>query len=172
MLELLAERYPGMELVGLDFSPNMLQVAKERLAGFANVSLEQGDAMHLGYADGSFDCVVSAFALRNMASCERAVGEIARVLKPGGVVCCMDSFVPECRALLPLYRLYFKRLMPLIGGRDKQAQGIRLAVQEHGGLRLGGGACRDAEALGNSGYGEAELHVWSVRMHSWQEVIE
>lgn len=123
MLELLAERYPGMELVGLDFSPNMLQVAKERLAGFANVSLEQGDAMHLGYADGSFDCVVSAFALRNMASCERAVGEIARVLKPGGVVCCMDSFVPECRALLPLYRLYFKRLMPLIGGRDKQAPG-------------------------------------------------
>lgn len=116
MLELLAERYPGMALVGLDFSPNMLQVAKERLAGFANVSLEQGDAMHLGYADGSFDCVVSAFALRNMASCERAVGEIARVLRPGGVVCCMDSFVPECRALLPLYRLYFKRLMPLIGG--------------------------------------------------------
>ena len=54
MLELLAERYPGMALVGLDFSPNMLQVAKERLAGFANVSLEQGDAMHLGYADGSF----------------------------------------------------------------------------------------------------------------------
>ena len=38
------------------------------------------------------------------------------MLKPGGVVCCMDSFVPECRALLPLYRLYFKRLMPLIGG--------------------------------------------------------
>ncbi|MFR5781534.1 MAG: class I SAM-dependent methyltransferase [Oscillospiraceae bacterium] len=113
--ELLAERYwAWRSSAGL--LPDMLQVAKERLAGFANVSLEQGDAMHLGYADGSFDCVVSAFALRNMASCERAVGEIARVLRPGGVVCCMDSFVPECRALLPLYRLYFKRLMPLIGG--------------------------------------------------------
>lgn len=172
MLELLAERYPGMELVGLDFSPNMLQVAKERLAGFANVSLEQGDAMHLGYADGSFDCVVSAFALRNMASCERAVGEIARVLKPGRRGLLHGLLRPGMQGAAALVQAVLQAPDAADRRRDKQAQGIRLAVQEHGGLRLGGGACRDAEALGNSGYGEAELHVWSVRMHSWQEVIE
>ena len=132
MLELLAERYPGMALVGLDFSPNMLQVAKERLAGFANVSLEQGDAMHLGYADGSFDCVVSAFALRNMASCERAVGEIARVLRPGAAW--SAAWTPSSRqsqGAAALVQAVLQAPDAADWRRDKQTQGIRLAVQEH-----------------------------------------
>lgn len=116
MLELLSGCFPEMELVGLDISPNMLDVAHERLGGRAHISLRLGDALRLPYEKGSFGCVVCAFALRNAADCGKVAAELARVLKPGGAVCILDSFVPERKSVLPLYRLYFGHVMPLLGG--------------------------------------------------------
>ena len=116
MLELLAGKYPQMQLVGLDFSPNMLEVASERLKGCKRVQLDCADAMEPPYGEKSFDCIVSAFALRNMPDWKRALERIVKLAKPGGVISCIDSFVPTCRLVLPVYRAYFRLVMPFLGG--------------------------------------------------------
>ncbi len=114
MLELLSILVPGAELVGLDLSPAMLHRARERLGGAAELKL--GNALSLPFPDGSFDAAVISFALRNTAGYSRALAELARVLRVGGRLCCIDSFVPERRWVRPAYSLYFNRLMPLLGG--------------------------------------------------------
>lgn len=114
MLELLSILAPGAELVGLDLSPAMLRRARERLGGAAELKL--GNALSLPFPDGSFDAAVISFALRNTAGYSLALAELARVLRAGGRLCCIDSFVPERRWVRPAYSLYFNRLMPLLGG--------------------------------------------------------
>ena len=57
-----------------------------------------------------------SFGLRNCADPETVLREIFRVLKPGGRVLCLESFVPDSALVRPFYRLYFARVMPLIGG--------------------------------------------------------
>ena len=109
---------PGWEITGLDFAPAMLREArrKGRKLRRRNVRWKRGDAARLPFPDGSFEAVTIVFGLRNCSDTEAVLAEAARVLKPGGVFLCMDSFVPEFRAVRPFYRLYFHKLMPLLGG--------------------------------------------------------
>ena len=72
--------------------------------------------MEIPYPDGTFDAVTISFGLRNCADTGKVLREIARVLKPEGVLLCMDSFVPSNKAVRPFYRIYFRFLMPIIGG--------------------------------------------------------
>jgi ubiquinone/menaquinone biosynthesis C-methylase UbiE len=74
-----AER--GAEVVGLDFSETMLAFARSRAP---DVEFVQGDATALPFEDATFDAVTVAFLLLHLGSPERAVGEAARVLRPGG----------------------------------------------------------------------------------------
>lgn len=125
MLRLFSEELPGAALTGLDFSPKMLAAAEEKLAGVKNLRLERGNAMALPFADGSFDCVMISFALRNTADYDRVISEMARVLRPGGVFCCVDSFVPACKLILPVYRGYFSHIMPFLGGGKQDYQNYK-----------------------------------------------
>lgn len=123
MTELLLRLRPSLCVTGLDFSPNMLAVAEKRFAGDSRVSLMQGDAMALPFADDSFDGAVISFALRNTADYERVLQEMARTVKDGGTVCCIDSFRPAIALVRPVYDPYFSVLMPLLGGgRDRQEE--------------------------------------------------
>ncbi len=70
-------------VVGLDFTPEMLDVARERKATPLTEYIE-GDAMDLPFADGSFDVVSIAFGIRNVSRPEVALAEFRRVLRPGG----------------------------------------------------------------------------------------
>jgi ubiquinone/menaquinone biosynthesis C-methylase UbiE len=74
-----AER--GAEVVGVDFSESMIEYARNRVPG---VEFVRGDATALPFEDESFDAVVAAFLLLHLGTPERAVGEAARVLRPGG----------------------------------------------------------------------------------------
>lgn len=74
---------PTGQVVGLDFSPGMLAIARERHAG-ANVTWREGDMLALPFEDASFDVVTVGFGLRNVTDLDQALAEIARVLKPGG----------------------------------------------------------------------------------------
>lgn len=116
MLALLRDERPGLELIGLDFSPAMLRVAERRLRGDAHLRLLRGDAMALPFDDGSLDGAVIAFALRNTADCDAVLRGLRRALKPGAPLVCIDSFTPERAWVRPFYRLYFAHLMPLLGG--------------------------------------------------------
>lgn len=116
MLLLVADELPEAQLTGLDFSPNMLEQARERCGDLAAISLVQGDAQALPFDDEGFDGVSIAFALRNTTDYGAVLAEARRVLKPGGALVCIDSFVPSCVAIRPFYHLYFSVVMPLLGG--------------------------------------------------------
>lgn len=105
-------------VVGCDFCHPMLRIGAEKIAGGAyshKVSLMGADALALPFADDSFDVVVSAFVLRNLADIESGFRETRRVLRPGGLVGILDFGMPKNPVLAPLYRLYFQSILPRIG---------------------------------------------------------
>ena len=116
MTALALEMKPGLRVTGLDFSPAMLAQAEKRLGRNSRVELIRGDAMALPFPDGSFDGAIISFALRNTADYQNVLEEMVRVVKPGGSVCCIDSFRPLSPIIRPFYDIYFSVLMPLLGG--------------------------------------------------------
>ncbi len=113
----LAQAVPGAKVHGVDFSENMLKVARERLekSGLSNVEFSQGNAMDLSFPDNCFDCVTISFGLRNVADYTKVLQEIFRVLRPGGSLFCLDASYPENKVIRPFFRLYFKYCMPAMG---------------------------------------------------------
>lgn len=104
-------------VIGLDFSENMLKVAEEKLAKtpLKNVSFINGDAMDLPFRDDSFDYVTIGFGLRNVPDYERVLKEMHRVCKPGGQVVCLETSQPTLIGYRQLYYFYFQHIMPLFG---------------------------------------------------------
>ena len=100
---------PGSFLVGADFCHPMLLRAQRK--GLAN--LVTADGMDLPFADESFDALTIAFGLRNMESWPRALGEMRRVLRPGGHVLILDFSIPP-PPLRWLYRPYLHHALPRI----------------------------------------------------------
>lgn len=106
------------QVVGADFSPEMLAVARTKAASgaSANVSWTLADALRLPFPEETFDCVTNAFLLRNLANLREGLSEMARVLKPGGRLVCLDMTQPPPGPFGALYRLYFNRVMPPLAG--------------------------------------------------------
>lgn len=111
-----ARRRADLRVFGLDFSPAMLEAARRRRGAGDNPVFLQGSALDIPEGDGRFAASCVSFGLRNTADYRRALEELRRVTAPGGQVYCLDSFVPEGRLVRPFYRLYFEKLMPLLGG--------------------------------------------------------
>lgn len=113
----LAKRYPHAEIIGMDFSQEMLKIAQQKVsdAKVQNIILESGDAMNLRYPDNSFDAVTIGFGLRNVPDANQVLAEIYRVLKPGGQMICLEAFKVETPIVKIGWRLYFNRLMPIMG---------------------------------------------------------
>lgn len=84
--------YPdGVELTGVDLSPAMLAAARRRAAALGRpVALVEGDAQDLPFADGDFDTVLCALALCTIPDQRRALAEMHRVLRPGGLLLLVD----------------------------------------------------------------------------------
>ncbi|MGW9347445.1 class I SAM-dependent methyltransferase [Nocardiopsis flavescens] len=84
--------YPsGVGLTGLDLSPAMLALARRRAAALGRaVTLVEGDAQDLPFADGDFDTVLCALALCTIPDQRRALAEMYRVLRPGGLLLLAD----------------------------------------------------------------------------------
>ena len=90
---LLAGRYPDGVVTGIDLSPPMLAIARERNR-HTNVRFERGDLCDLPFPDRSFDVVTGSYALRNAPDLRKAVAEVHRVLSPGGVAAFLDFSNP------------------------------------------------------------------------------
>ncbi len=78
---LIKSLYPQACVTGIDFSENMLDIAKDK---YPNIKFFQGDATNLPYQDNTFDIVTMGFGLRNIQNAEKAVEEVYRILKPNG----------------------------------------------------------------------------------------
>jgi ubiquinone/menaquinone biosynthesis methyltransferase len=111
---LLAGRYPGGVVTGLDLSPPMLAIARERNR-FTNVRFERGDLCDLPFPDGSADVVTGSYALRNAPDLRKAIAEVHRVLSPGGVAAFLDFSNPESPSLRYLQYLLLRSWCGLWG---------------------------------------------------------
>lgn len=106
------------QVIGLDFSDGMIATAVKKATHEkrTGVAFLVGDALHLPFADGTFDACTVGFGLRNMINFEAALREMRRVLRPGGRFVCLEM-TPFRRPILgPLFRVYFEQGVPLVGG--------------------------------------------------------
>ncbi|TDM13313.1 demethylmenaquinone methyltransferase [Macrococcus lamae] len=103
------------QVTGLDFSANMLKVAEEKTRQINNISLIQGNAMELPFPDNQFDYVTIGFGLRNVPDYLQVLKEMHRVVKPGGMVVCLETSDPTMPVFKQGYQVYFKFIMPLFG---------------------------------------------------------
>ncbi|HEY5704794.1 MAG TPA: ubiquinone/menaquinone biosynthesis methyltransferase [Terrimicrobiaceae bacterium] len=99
---------PRALVLGADFCIPMLEIARTKDLPL----LVQADGLKLPFRDGTFDALTVAFGLRNMASWENALCEMARVLRPGGLLLVMDFSLPEFAPLRGFYRLYLHKVLP------------------------------------------------------------
>jgi len=93
----------GAEITGIDLNANMLENARQKLMrrGESGVRLVQGRAEDLPFADDTFDDVTFTYLLRYVSDPAATVAELARVLKPGGVLAGMDFYVPPLASGVP-----------------------------------------------------------------------
>lgn len=106
-------------VTGLDLSAEMLKVMSDKVsaAGLdSRIQTEQGNCEHMRFADDSFGRVTIAFGIRNFENREQALREILRVLKPGGRLVILELSVPSNPVLKWFYCLYFKNVLPVVGG--------------------------------------------------------
>ena len=103
-------RSNGFRPIGVDLSSGMLNVGRD------DVPLIQGDASQLPLADASVDGVTCGFALRNFAHLATVLGEMARVVRPGGRISLLEVATPRGALLRAGHRIWFQKAVPLIGG--------------------------------------------------------
>ncbi|MGJ5711919.1 demethylmenaquinone methyltransferase [Staphylococcus auricularis] len=103
------------KVIGLDFSENMLKVGEEKTKYMPNIELIHGDAMNSPFEDNQFDYVTIGFGLRNVPDYVATLKELHRVLKPGGMVVCLETSQPTMPVFKQLYKFYFKFIMPIFG---------------------------------------------------------
>ncbi|HEY8030129.1 MAG TPA: bifunctional demethylmenaquinone methyltransferase/2-methoxy-6-polyprenyl-1,4-benzoquinol methylase UbiE [Gaiellaceae bacterium] len=107
----LEARRRGADVVGLDFSERMLERA---CAKSSDVEWVRGDVLALPFGDASFDAVTVGFGVRNVDDLEAGMRELRRVLRSGGRIGILEITRPR-GALAPFYRLWFDRVVPLLG---------------------------------------------------------
>ncbi len=115
------------EIVGLDISPGMLEVGKEKVKAKQldnRVKMIIGDSENMPFEDNTFDAITVAFGVRNFETLENGLKDILRVLKPGGTFVILETSVPTKFPFKQGYKVYSKFILPSIGrlfSKDKTA---------------------------------------------------
>jgi demethylmenaquinone methyltransferase/2-methoxy-6-polyprenyl-1,4-benzoquinol methylase len=102
----------GGEVVGLDFSDGMLELARQKAPG---IRFEQGSALELPYADGEFAAATVGFGARNFSDLAQGLAEMRRVVRPGGRVVVLEITTPQKPPLSWFFRFWFDRAVPALG---------------------------------------------------------
>lgn len=111
LANMLKVKYPKADVIGVDFSKNMLEIARKR---YPNIEFIEADCTQLPFEDGSFDLCVISFGLRNIREMEKAAAEIYRVLKKGGIFINLDLGKPK-RFLNLVLKPYMYLWVALLG---------------------------------------------------------
>ncbi len=118
-LEILRQKGGRAVVAGVDISMEMMRIGREkcRKTGWRErVSFLRAPGEDLPFRDGVFDSACVAFGIRNVADRERGLREMCRVVRPGGRVVVLEFSTPRGAVFGALYRFYFTRLLPRIGG--------------------------------------------------------
>jgi len=113
-IELAGRVTPAGEVVAVDFSGRMLDVAR-RKRGSLPIHFEAANALELPFADNAFDAATVGFGARNFSDLERGLREMARVVKPGGRVVVLEITTPRRAPLSTFFALWFDRAVPALG---------------------------------------------------------
>jgi demethylmenaquinone methyltransferase/2-methoxy-6-polyprenyl-1,4-benzoquinol methylase len=111
-IELATRVAPSGEVIGSDFSDNMLALARKKAP---EITFEWGNALELPYADDEFDAATVGFGARNFSDLDRGLAELTRVVRPGGRVLILEMTTPQKPPLSTFFGLWFDRVVPLLG---------------------------------------------------------
>src|SRR5262249_18443270 len=111
-VELARRVAPGGEVIGSDFSEEMLALARRKAP---QLRFEWGNALEPPSGTGTFDAATVGFGARNFSDLDRGLAEMARVVRPGGRVVVLEITTPQRPPLSTFFRLWFDRIVPIIG---------------------------------------------------------
>lgn len=115
------------KVTGVDISEQMLAIGRQKVTAKKlddKITLTYGDSQNLQFPDSSFDAISVSFGVRNFEHLEKGLGEMYRVLRPGGQLFVLEFSMPKNAVVRGLYRFYFFKVMPLVGrmvSKDKSA---------------------------------------------------
>jgi len=110
----IARRRPEARVAAADFAGEMLKAGRAKIPDGAVIDTHAADGHCLPYRDGAFDGAFSAFCVRNFARLSVALGELRRVVRPGGRVAILEFLRPE-RPRFFFDKIYNARVLPLVG---------------------------------------------------------
>ena len=126
-LALMMAKLNPEKVIGLDISAGMLEVGKQKI-NKANLSdkieMIVGDSEDMPFKDNTFDAITVSFGVRNFAHLDKGISEIARVLKPTGVLVILETSNPTKFPFKQGYKLYTNIFLPIVGklfSKDKVA---------------------------------------------------
>ena len=112
---ILSKKYPSVKITCVDNCQEMIDVAKYKTQSLKNIELLLMDSENLSFQAETFDLITVGFGLRNLANKEKCLMDIFKLLKPGGVLACIDLGYPTNYLWQKLYFLYFYNLIPRLG---------------------------------------------------------
>lgn len=114
----IARRSASHSVVGVDFAAAMLRLGLEKVSSLdlgSRIRLVRGDATQIPVGSGTCDAATIAFGIRNVVAPERALAELARVLRPGARLAILEFGQPRIPGVRTLYSWYFRYLLPFVG---------------------------------------------------------
>lgn len=163
----LAAKRAGVTILGSDFCHPMLMEAQRKIAARKLRSpLFEADALALPLATGSLDLITVAFGFRNLTNYRHGLEELARVLKPGGVLAILEFSQPTNRAFAAPYGFFSTRVLPWVGGMISGSRDAYLYLPES--IRKFPGAEGLAEQMQAAGFRSVEferLTFGAVALH-------
>ncbi|GAC1516005.1 MAG: bifunctional demethylmenaquinone methyltransferase/2-methoxy-6-polyprenyl-1,4-benzoquinol methylase UbiE [Gemmatimonadaceae bacterium] len=106
-------RFHGI-VIGADFAEGMLRAGRHKALD-GRLAPVAADALDLPLRNESVDGVIIAFGIRNLVALDAGLREVVRVLRPGGRLVVLEFSVPTVVAVRAAYRVYFHRILPLLG---------------------------------------------------------
>jgi len=113
-----AQNLQPQKITGIDISEGMLAFGRKKIDKLALnhlIELLKGDSETINFPDNSFDAVTVAFGVRNFQDLEKGLGEIKRVLKPGGKLVVLEFSKPKAPGIKQLYNVYMNLVAPNMG---------------------------------------------------------
>jgi demethylmenaquinone methyltransferase/2-methoxy-6-polyprenyl-1,4-benzoquinol methylase len=149
-----ADARSGGTVTGLDFAPRMLERARRKLPSATWI---EGDLLALPFEDGSFESATVGFGVRNVSDLAKALAELRRVLGPGGRLAILEITQPR-GVLAPFYRVWFDRIVPLIGRGLKGGEAYTYLPAS---VRRFPGPDELSAMLGTAGFGEVRYRTFA-----------
>jgi demethylmenaquinone methyltransferase/2-methoxy-6-polyprenyl-1,4-benzoquinol methylase len=157
------------QVVAVDICPQMLSIARakaRRRPRAGRIQFLLADGLRLPFAADSFDCVATAFALRNVADLRLALAEMHRVVRPGGRVVCLELTRSPLRPLAAVHAFYLAGLIPALGhwlaGQADAYRFLSVSLSQFPDAR------HLAEAMRNRGFrrvGHRLYRLWPIALH-------